>query len=241
MFIVVGYHLNLPGFASGFAGVDIFFVISGYLITAQALDLLNAKKFSFFHFWTARLRRIAPMLIGILVTSAALGWWLTMPGDYLRHIRQSLFAVTFSSNVPFGSQQGYFDPVAHTKPLLHTWSLSIEWQFYLVLPFILVLVWRYSPAAHRRAFVLWTLALLSLASFLGSLWMGRVQASDAFFSLGARAWELLLGAVMAAAVQPPQSAQASPPPRHTDGRYGAHIDTLRRLARMGGSGRRNRA
>ena len=197
--VVVGYHLGIPGFASGFAGVDIFFVISGYLITAQALVQLDAGRFSFIHFWTARLRRIGPVLLVVLAVSALLGWWLTMPGEYLRHIRQALFAATFSSNIPFGDQQGYFDPVAHSKPLLHTWSLSIEWQFYMLLPLVLVLVWRFTPAIHRRAAVLWVLLLLLMASMLYCIWLGRVQASDAFFSLRARAWEMLLGAVMAAA------------------------------------------
>lgn len=198
---VVGYHLGISGFGSGFAGVDIFFVISGYLITAQALVQLQTQRFSFFDFWTARLRRIAPVLIVVLAVSVGLDWLLSMPGEFLRHTRQMLFAATFSSNLPFGDQQGYFDAAAHTKPLLHTWSLSIEWQFYLFLPLVLALVWRCVSAANRRTALLSVLGLLVLVSIIYELWLSQVQASDAFFSLRARAWELLLGAVMATASQ----------------------------------------
>lgn len=130
-----------------------------------------------------------------------------MPGEYLQHIRQALFAATFSSNIPFGNQQGYFDPVAHSKPLLHTWSLSIEWQFYLFLPLLVALTWRLSPAAHRRQAILWVFMVLILASMGYTMWAGRVQPSEAFFSLRARSWELILGALMAVVVHKASTSQ----------------------------------
>lgn len=204
---VVGYHFGVPGFASGFVGVDIFFVLSGYLITAQALAAMAVGRFSFAAFWTARLRRLAPALCVVLVATVLLGWWLTLPGQYLQHLRQMLFAVTFSSNFPFASQQGYFDAAAHTKPLLHTWSLSIEWQFYLVMPLVLsgawrLTAWRFTPTQPERAArslngVMLVLAVVAIASLGYCLAISSSQASQGFFSLRARAWELLVGSLVA--------------------------------------------
>ena len=164
---VVLYHFNIAGFSSGFVGVDIFFVISGYLITSQALAQLEAGNFSFPDFWTARLRRIFPALIVMVLATLFFGAWLTMPDAFLRHIRQMLFAVTFLSNITFGDARGYFDTAAQTKPLLHTWSLAIEWQFYLLMPLVLAAVWRALPAAHKKFSLL---ALLVLSMLLSMGW-----------------------------------------------------------------------
>jgi peptidoglycan/LPS O-acetylase OafA/YrhL len=198
---VVGYHFNIAGFASGFVGVDIFFVISGYLITTQVLSQLKNGSFSFLSFWVSRLRRIVPALLVVTVSSLVLGWCLTMPGEFLRHAREALAALAFVSNVAFGGERGYFDAAANTKPLLHTWSLSIEWQFYLLLPFILATFWRVSPAIKKQPHVLAGLVVCTLASMAWCFWISRVDAGAAFFSLWARAWELLLGGVMASAYQ----------------------------------------
>ena len=194
---VVLYHFNIAGFASGFVGVDIFFVISGYLITGQALAQLEAGRFSFRAFWTARLRRIFPALMVMVLVTVFAGWWLTMPDAFLRHIRQMLFAVTFLSNITFDDARGYFDTAAQTKPLLHTWSLSIEWQFYLVLPLLLAAAWRLLPAANKPLQVLVLLLLSMLLSMAWCCHLAQKDAGAAFFSLGARAWELQAGAVVA--------------------------------------------
>ena len=194
---VVGYHFGFTGFTGGFVGVDIFFVISGYLITGQALDQLEKDRFSFFAFWTARLRRIFPALLIVLLATISLGWLLTMPYEYLSHTRQMLFAATFLSNITFASQQGYFDAVAHTKPLLHTWSLSIEWQFYFLLPFVLVTVWHFSAALRRQRNLLLGMTAITLVSMLWCFWLSQTGMGESFFSLRARAWELLLGGVIA--------------------------------------------
>lgn len=194
---VVGYHFNMFGFASGFAGVDVFFVISGYLITGQVLSQLENNRFSFLNFWTSRLRRIFPALCVVTVSAVFLGWWLTMPGEYLRHTREALSAVAFVSNVAYGGERGYFDAAAHTKPLLHSWSLSIEWQFYLLLPLLLGALWRISPATRKQSNTLAGLAFFTLASMAWCFWLGLVGTDATFFSLWARAWELLIGGMIA--------------------------------------------
>lgn len=206
---VVAYHFKIAGFASGFVGVDIFFVISGYLIAGQALSRLEAGSFSFFAFWTARLRRIFPALLVLLASTAVAGWFLTMPEEFLKHVRQLLFAVTFISNIVFGDERGYFEVAAHSKPLLHTWSLAIEWQFYLLLPLFLVAIWRVLPAHKKPARVLAGLVVLMLASMIWCFWLSRLDAGAAFFSLSARAWELLMGGVIASLHRLPTSEKSA--------------------------------
>lgn len=194
---VVGYHFQIPGFAGGFVGVDVFFAISGFLITGQVLNQLNQQKFSLIEFWVSRLRRIFPALFVITIVAVALGWYVTFPGEYMKHIRQALSAVAFASNLTFNGERGYFDAAAQTKPLLHTWSLSVEWQFYLSLPAILWLAWRLAPVSRRVSFVSGTLAIIGGASFAWCLWRSNINPGEAFFSLRARAWELLLGGIIA--------------------------------------------
>ncbi len=196
---VVGYHFNIAGFASGFVGVDIFFVISGFLMTGQVLQQLQAKRFSLSAFWLARLRRIFPALLVLILSTVVLGWCLSMPDAFLRQVRQTLFALTFSSNISLDDQRGYFDVAAQTKPLLHTWSLAIEWQFYLCLPFLLLAVWRVTPAPRRERHVLLALVFFTLASMAWCLLASVSDAGSGFFSLRARAWELLAGGVIACA------------------------------------------
>jgi peptidoglycan/LPS O-acetylase OafA/YrhL len=131
----------------------------------------------------------------------ALGWWLTMPGDYERQTRLMLFATAFFSNIPFGDQRGYFEAAAHTKPLLHTWSLSIEWQFYALLPLLLMGIWQASgnrsTAFRHKAVVAVLIGLIAL-SLLWNVHINSKDAGAAFFSLRARAWELVAGGLIAA-------------------------------------------
>lgn len=194
---VVGYHFQIAGFAGGFVGVDIFFVISGYLITGQVLSQLRDDRFSLLDFWLSRLRRIFPALFVVTVFAVALGWAFTMPGDYLKHIRQALSALAFASNLTLDGERGYFDAAAQTKPLLHTWSLSIEWQFYLGLPLLLLMAWRLSHASRKLSAARWGLLAFAVASLAWCLWRGSIDPGSTFFSLRARAWELLAGGVIA--------------------------------------------
>ena len=142
---VVGFHFQIPGFAGGFVGVDVFLVITGYLMTAKVLNELKLGRFSPWTFWMMRMRRIYPALAVLTIASVIAGWFVTLPAEYSRHLLQALSALTFLSNFAFKSDSGYFAMAAQTKPLLHTWSLSLEWQFYFFMPLIVGLVWRLSP------------------------------------------------------------------------------------------------
>ena len=132
---VVGFHFQIPGFAGGFVGVDVFLVITGYLMTTKVLNELKLGRFSLWAFGMMRMRRIYPALAVAVAASVVVGWFVTLPGEYLKHLLQALSALAFVSNFAFSSDNGYFAMAAQTKPLLHTWSLSLEWQFYIWMPF----------------------------------------------------------------------------------------------------------
>lgn len=194
---VVCYHFRVAGFTGGFVGVDVFFVISGYLMTGQILSKLQEEKFSLFDFWLSRLRRIFPALLAVTVFAVTLGWLFTAPGDYLKHIRQALSALAFVSNLTLNGERGYFDAAAQTKPLLHTWSLSIEWQFYMGLPLLLLAIWRLAPGSGKLAAARWGLLSVAGASLVWCLWRNSIDPGSGFFSLSARIWELLVGGLIA--------------------------------------------
>ena len=117
---VVGFHFQIPGFAGGFVGVDVFLVITGYLMTAKVLNELKLDRFSPWTFWMMRMRRIFPALAVLTIASVIVGWFVTLPAEYSRHLLQALSALTFLSNFAFKSDSGYFAMAAQTKPLLHT-------------------------------------------------------------------------------------------------------------------------
>ena len=198
---VVGFHFQIPGFAGGFVGVDVFLVITGYLMTAKVVNELKLGRFSPWTFWMMRMRRIYPALAVLTIVSVIVGWFVTLPAEYLRHLLQALSALTFLSNFAFKSDSGYFAMAAQTKPLLHTWSLSLEWQFYFFMPLVVGLVWRLALRAmsgiNAVVVALQVFAALSLA---WCLWASQQDATgSSFFSLQARAWEPLAGGLIAAA------------------------------------------
>jgi len=196
---VVGFHLQIQGFAGGFVGVDVFLVITGYLMTGKALTDLNQDRFSFRSFTLARMRRIYPALAVTVVASVVAGWFVTMPLEYNKHLLQALSALTFVSNLAFKIDHGYFAMAAQTKPLLHTWSLSVEWQFYILMPLVVGFVWR-SAAKSRPGTVTLVLWMTTVLSFAWCLWTSYSDATgSSFFSLSARAWEPLVGGLIAAA------------------------------------------
>ncbi len=199
---VVGFHFQIPGFAGGFVGVDVFLVITGYLMTTKVLNELKLGRFSL---WTFCHDADAADLSGAggrgRLASVVIGWFVTLPGEYLKHLLQALSALAFVSNFAFNSDSGYFAMAAQTKPLLHTWSLSLEWQFYLWMPLIAWLVWRLASRAtsgiRAVTIALQVFAALSLAC---CLWASQHDAmGSSFFSLRARAWEPLAGGLIAAA------------------------------------------
>lgn len=189
---VVAYHYGVPGLTGGFAGVDVFFVISGFLITSQIFEAHARGTFSFQDFYLARLRRIFPALLVMCVACVMWGWWFALPLDYLVSTRHVLAALFFLSNFAFTGETGYFDLAAHLKPLLHTWSLSVEGQFYVFLPLGMALAWRF-VRSH-------VLALVSAACVLSLGWCvysASLDAGDAFYMLPSRSWEFLIGSVLA--------------------------------------------
>ena len=211
---VVGFHFQIPGFAGGFVGVDVFLVITGYLMTAKVLNELKLGRFSPWTFWMMRMRRIYPALAVLTISSVAVGWFVTMPAEYLRHLLQALSALAFLSNFAFKSDSGYFAMAAQTKPLLHTWSLSLEWQFYFCMPLVAALVWRLASRAtsgiNAVVIALQAFAALSLA---WCLWASQHDAAGySFFLLQARAWEPLAGGLIAALEIRRRSEGTAPPP-----------------------------
>ena len=198
---VVGFHLQIPGFAAGFVGVDVFLVITGYLMTTKVLNDLRLDRFSLWSFVMMRMRRIYPALAVAVAATVVIGWFVTLPGEYLKHLLQALSALTFVSNFAFSSDNGYFAMAAQTKPLLHTWSLSLEWQFYIWMPLLAWLVWWLASRATSGIRAV-TIALLIFAalSLAWCLWASQHDAmGSSFFSLRARAWEPLAGGLIAAA------------------------------------------
>ena len=198
---VVGFHFQIPGFAGGFAGVDVFLVITGYLMTAKVLNELKLGRFSLWAFGMMRMRRIYPALAVAVAASVVVGWFVTLPGEYLKHLLQALSALAFVSNFAFSSDNGYFAMTAQSKPLLHTWSLSLEWQFYIWMPLVAWLVWRLaSGATSKISAVIIAMQVFAAASLAWCLWASQRDAmGSSFFSLPARAWEPLAGGLIAAA------------------------------------------
>ena len=190
---VILYHFNTPGFNGGFVGVDVFFVISGYLMTGIVVKALEQGKFALSEFYMARARRILPALVVLCAVLMALGWFFLMAPDYRILSTQSLSALGFFSNFKFWDEAGYFDVASHEKWLLHTWSLSVEWQFYLVLPIVLLAVWRLKPGRAAQFGAILAGLVLSLGAAVTTT---ENQPSAAFFLLHTRAWEMLAGGLV---------------------------------------------
>ncbi len=193
---VVAFHFDAPAVFGGFVGVDIFFVISGYLITGIIESELKGGAFSFARFYERRVRRLLPALYAMVALTAIPSFHYLLTSERAEFFRSVAAVVTFTSNFFFWFQTGYFDHAAVEKPLLHTWSLAVEEQFYLALPLML---WGLSSFARGRRLALpLTLLALALASFGLSIWlMGTDRSANAFFMSPPRAWEFLLGGLIA--------------------------------------------
>ena len=195
--LVFAYHLGTARVKGGFVGVDVFFVISGYLIGSIILTEIDASRFSLLSFYERRVRRIFPALFVTLAVTAVLAYRFFLPAE-MDEFAKSLLAATFSfSNILFYHQSGYFEGAAAMKPLLHTWSLAVEEQFYIFLPLFLLSLRRLT-FVKRRLSVL----LAALLSFVLSVW-GALHSPEATFYLAhTRAWELLLGTLVALGLVP---------------------------------------
>ena len=188
--LVVFDHLHTR-VRGGYIGVDIFFVISGYLISATILEQMAAGRFSLAGFYERRIRRIFPALLAMLLLTSLLAFRYFVPSE-IDDFAHSLLAALFSgSNFLFWHQAGYFAAPSALKPLLHTWSLAVEEQFYIFFPVFLLAVRRWWP--QRLKMAIWTIAGFSFA--LACLWVRRDATADFFFA-PLRAWELLLGAIL---------------------------------------------
>jgi len=188
---VLLHHAWPERFRGGFVGVDIFFVISGFLITRILLDELIQGQLKLGEFYARRVRRIFPALLLVLGTALVVGWWWLIPVDYAAMARHVMGGAGFVANFFFWAEAGYFDEVSAGKPLLHLWSLAIEEQFYLVWPVLLWAVYRWRWPAHR------VVVGLLLASFVLNLVLVRTDPDAAFFNPLARFWELMVGAWLA--------------------------------------------
>lgn len=188
---VVFFHAGL-GVPGGFVGVDVFFVISGFVITRLLGAELREGRFSIARFYERRIRRLFPAFFAVLLVSTALAGLLFMPPEFALYGRSMALAAVFASNIGFWDEAGYFDTDARFKPLLHTWSLGVEEQFYLVFPLLLLGLHRLAPG--RRP---WLLAALVVSSFLLSLRWMQGAPDSAFYLLPARAWELGIGSLLA--------------------------------------------
>jgi peptidoglycan/LPS O-acetylase OafA/YrhL len=178
-------------FTGGYIGVDVFFVISGYLISSVILSDMTAGRFSIVNFYERRIRRIFPALLVMLLGTTLLAYRCFVPSE-IEAFARSLLAALFSvSNLLFWHQAGYFDAPSSLKPLLHTWSLAVEEQFYIVLPLFLVAVRRLLPGRLKAA--IWTVTAVTFA--LAALWVRRDPAAVFFFA-PLRSWELLFGTIL---------------------------------------------
>ena len=195
---VVLYHAGLPGFGGGFVGVDIFFVISGFLITRLIHTELDAGRFSLANFYARRLRRIAPALLAMLIGSTVAAYCILLPPFYVEFSQALLATLLFGANFhQILSLGNYFAPEADTQPLLHMWSLAVEEQFYLLFPPLLLWLSRRCPQQLRA--VVAGGALVSLAMCVS--WT-QLAPGNAFYAPYTRAWELLLGALLALGAAP---------------------------------------
>ena len=195
---VLFFHFHIKLFSGGFVGVDIFFVISGYLITQIIFADLKRDRFSIVTFYERRIRRIFPALLTVLAVTTLVAFTVLLPAE-VEDYGKSLMAATISfSNVYFWSESGYFDAPASLKPLLHTWSLGVEEQFYLLFP--LLMAWLYRN--HRR-YLPHVLIVAALASFGAAVYVMQTNPSSAFYLPHLRAWELMIGAMLAIGMFPP--------------------------------------
>lgn len=188
---VVFFHAGLS-FQGGYVGVDVFFVISGFLITNLILKAIGKNKFSLSDFWLRRIRRILPAVQLMVIAVLIFGFVLLLPSDFKNLGGSSIAQALFAANFYFWLDTGYFQQAAEFKPLLHTWSLAVEEQFYFVFPLLLVFLSRFN---HRVMLV--TLWVIFIGSFLTSAFGVYSKPGATFFLLPTRAWELLAGGLLA--------------------------------------------
>ena len=195
---VILYHAQITifgqqSFKGGFIGVDIFFVISGYLITSIILkELVNTGSFSFKHFYERRIRRILPALLFVMLVSLPFAWIYLLPSSFIDFSKSILYSLGFSSNFYFWySGQQYGAESGMLKPFLHTWSLSVEEQFYILFPIVLLIIFKFFRKYLIHILIIGFIVSLGLAE-----WTSRNYPSASFYFLHTRMWELLSGSIL---------------------------------------------
>lgn len=191
--MVILFHMNADWIPGGFIGVDIFFVISGYIITSGIYPKIINNEFSFNQFYVKRIKRILPLFYLVATISLVFAYWLYTPNDFMGFADSLRYASSFIANIYFEKHSGYFAPTSETLPLLHTWSLSIEEQFYFVWPIVLIIAARY---LHPHFF--WVVMLTTLVGLIAySEYIARLGGSSGYYLIQSRAFELLIGALLA--------------------------------------------
>ena len=193
---VILFHAGFELFSGGFVGVDVFFVISGYLITTILIEDIENQRFSIADFYERRARRILPALFFVMLVCIPFAWMWMLPSQ-MKDFSQSLVAVSlFASNILFWRESGYFAAAAEEKPLLHTWSLAVEEQYYVLFPLFLMFAWHFG-----RNRVFWMIVVMATISLLLSEWGWRNKPTPNFYLAPTRAWELFAGSIAAFVVQ----------------------------------------
>jgi len=185
---IVAFHLGFYRLSGGYVGVDIFFVISGYLIGGIVLNQIHRKSWSVVDFYVRRFRRIVPALAFALFATTAVAWFVLLPNAFADYGKSLVATTLFSSNFYFWQTSSYFASASDAKPLLHTWSLAVEEQYYIVFPLLMLAIRRFGRSAMHL-----TIATVALASLIASAVLIRSDPTATFYLLPTRVWELLLG------------------------------------------------
>ena len=198
--LVVLFHFWPKALNGGFIGVDVFFVISGYLITGIISQQSRSGNFSFLSFYTRRMKRILPVFYTVIIFSSFVAYFTLLPDAYLLYVKSALFASIYSSNFYFINAVDYFNNNAQNFPLLHTWSLAVEEQYYVFWPIILIVLSRFYYNRSKYIYVLF-IAFLFSTSLAYAVYAANHQASFAYYAIFSRAYELMLGSVLALIVR----------------------------------------
>jgi len=202
---VIFFHAGFKTFSGGFVGVDVFFVISGYLITLLLISESRSQSFSLLHFYDRRIRRILPALILVMFVCLPFAWVLMNPVELRQFLMSALSVATFSSNLFFMLKTAYFDLPSETNPLLHTWTLAVEEQYYILFPLLFIVVWKFNKKIMGLLFFVVALISLGLAQ-----WALQKYAAISFYLLPTRAWEILIGSLLAIYVSNGKKPELSP-------------------------------
>jgi len=189
---VILFHYKVPYFEGGFSGVDIFFVISGYLMSRIINNGINKNEFTFSDFYGKRVKRIIPALLGMVLCVSLLSFFILFPNDYQISEKNATSSVLFLSNIWYWKNSGYFDPAAESNIYLHTWSLSAEWQFYMIYPILLI---GFNKIFKRVISYLIAFTLTTLLLCLGAMYYTKIDSTASFYLLPTRSWEMMFGGI----------------------------------------------